>query len=320
MSSAIQESTFKRDLQEYFLTGKEPGEHSLQQFANFMVHAFDYACGLRSYISEATWTNNVRMCWRAKTLRSVKNKIQNIGRPLNWWEMCDLAGLRLVTTPEDLETVKDSLMHLLEERDVDYRFLDYVHKPKQSGYRAYHFRITLDDYPIEIQLKDMNMDAWSQFVECLDFYRGEDYKHDEEACGHTYAPLMEWLVDKKEPTPGFKKVYDASYKWLTAIMNAKTDLETVYYQADAEYMLTQIIHGQQFNYMYSNDDDVCASYILALDATQLDVPDLLMCSGSKGRRVSHLYFTASFAKWSTVTTALDPIGNLLDPISSLFKC
>lgn len=316
----IQESKFKHNVQEYFLTGKELDEYDLQKFANFMVHAFDYVSGLRSYISEADWTSNVRMCWRAKTLRSIKNKILNIGRPLNWWEMCDLVGLRLVTTPEDLEIVKPRLMHLLDEKGVEYRFLDYVHEPKKSGYRAYHFRLALDEYPIEIQLKDTNMDAWSQFVECLDFYRGEDFKHNEEACGHTYAPLMEWLVDKKAPITRIKGIYEGSYKWLTALMNAKTDLETIYYQSDAEYLLSNIIKGQQFNYMYSNDDDVCASYILALDATQLDVPDLLMCSGSKGRRVSHLYFSESFGKWSTVTKALDPIGNLLDPISSLFKC
>lgn len=321
MGSEIQKSKFKHNVQEYFLEGKELDEYDLQKFANFMVHAFDHVCWLRSVISEADWACNVRMCWRAKTLRSIKNKIQNIGRPLNWWEMCDIAGLRLVTTPEDLETVKTRLMHFLDTEEIEYRFIDYVHTPKQSGYRAYHFRLVLDEeFPVEIQLKDMNMDAWSQFVECLDFYRGEDYKHNEEACGQTYAPLMEWLVDKKEPTWQFKKIYESSYKWLTALMNAKTDLETIYYQSDAEYMLTQIIHGQQFNYMYSNDDDLCASYIMALDATQLDAPDLLMCSGSKGRRVFNLYFMESFAKWSTVTNALDPIGNLLDPISSLFKC
>lgn len=318
MSSEIQESKFRHEVQQYFLTGKELEEGDIQKFVNFMVHAFDHVCTLRSFISEADWATNVRMCWRAKTLRSVKNKILNIGRKLNWWEMCDLAGLRLVTTPEDLESVKNRLMHLLDTKKTEYRFLDYVHKPKKSGYRAYHFRLYLDEYPIEIQLKDTNMDAWSQFVECLDFYRGEDMKHNEEACGHTYAPLMEWLVDKKEPTNQFKKIYDSSYKWLTAGMNAETDLESIYYQSDAEYLISNIINGQQFNYMYSNDDDVVASYILAMDATQLDAADLLLCSGSKGRRVAHLYFMTSFGKWSTITRALDPIGNLLDPISALF--
>lgn len=56
------------------------------------------------------------------------------------------------------------------------RTLDYIAKPKASGYRAIHHVVRRDGRLIEVQLRTVRQDAWANQVEEDGRFRGVDFK------------------------------------------------------------------------------------------------------------------------------------------------
>jgi putative GTP pyrophosphokinase len=78
-------------------------------------------------------------------------------------QMADIAGLR-VRFPERQSEV-DSLCERIRDRWQTPKFIDYVSKPKPTGYRAIHVLVETEDRIVEIQLRSASQNRWADQVE-----------------------------------------------------------------------------------------------------------------------------------------------------------
>jgi len=109
---------------------------------------------------------------RLKEPRSIFDKMQRLGIPLTLEGMqcglSDIAGVRVICNYiDDAEKIAELL---LRQDDVQLvKKSDYIHTPKESGYRSLHLVVSVPVYlaesteriPVEIQIRTIAMDCWA---------------------------------------------------------------------------------------------------------------------------------------------------------------
>lgn len=106
---------------------------------------------------------------RIKTFDSAYNKLLKKGKKTTkeeFMSLTDLAGLRIVVNYKDyIEKI-----HELIEKQPGIEItevIDYVNKPKDSGYRALHLVVMFTNHgsqtPVEIQIRSPLEDLWAEY-------------------------------------------------------------------------------------------------------------------------------------------------------------
>ncbi len=117
---------------------------------------------------------------RLKEPRSIFHKMERLGVPATIEEMkralTDIAGVRVICNYiSDTETVAELL---LKQDDVMLlRKSDYIHHPKESGYRSLHLVVSVPVYlsertervPVEVQIRTIAMDCWASLEHHLSY-------------------------------------------------------------------------------------------------------------------------------------------------------
>ena len=117
---------------------------------------------------------------RLKEPRSIFRKMERLGIPATLTEMTknltDIAGVRVICNYiSDTEKIAELL---LKQDDVELiRKSDYIHKPKESGYRSLHLVVSMPVYlsartervPVEVQIRTIAMDCWASLEHHLSY-------------------------------------------------------------------------------------------------------------------------------------------------------
>lgn len=110
-------------------------------------------------------------------------------------QMHDLAGCRVVLgSAADVEAVKNRFLSNSHTRNgTDDRIIDYVKRPRTSGYRAVHLRTVYRDRRVEVQLRTPGQHRWAVDVERLGGVSGHDLKS-----GRGPQSVLDWLCKLAE--------------------------------------------------------------------------------------------------------------------------
>lgn len=84
-------------------------------------------------------------------------------RSMRLTQMADIAGLR-VRFSQDAPEVR----HLCQRMETQWptaKLIDYVARPKPTGYRALHVLVEMDGRVVEVQLRTANQNRWADEVE-----------------------------------------------------------------------------------------------------------------------------------------------------------
>lgn len=109
---------------------------------------------------------------RLKSPESIITKMEKKGYELNYKELIenihDVAGVRVVCPlKDDIYKMKEIISNIDEIKVIEE--VDYVSKPKKSGYRSYHmicsvpveYKDNLLYVNVEVQIRTMAMDFWA---------------------------------------------------------------------------------------------------------------------------------------------------------------
>lgn len=116
----------------------------------------------------------VLVAQRLKRVPTVVDKLVRFPE-MKLTQMTDIGGAR--TTVPDLGAVAQ-LRSQLEEvwAEAIHEVRDYIASPRESGYRAVHFRLRRKGVRIEVQVRTTLQDRWANRVENLGNADGIDYK------------------------------------------------------------------------------------------------------------------------------------------------
>jgi putative GTP pyrophosphokinase len=110
----------------------------------------------------AELTTEAKLTGRPKRTDAIVSKlVRHHGMRLT--QMADIAGLR-VRFPEK-ESEVEGLCRRIEAQWPTAKFIDYVAKPKPTGYRAVHVLIETEDRIVEVQLRTASQNRWADEVE-----------------------------------------------------------------------------------------------------------------------------------------------------------
>lgn len=157
--------------------------------------ALKYRCALREIETKFATLNDEyksvhshnpieHMKSRIKTPESILEKLQRKGLPVTSEgaeQLTDIAGIRVVCS--FLSDVYDIANSITSQKDITVlRRSDYIKNPKPHGYRSLHiivsvpvfFSSTVENVPVEIQLRTVSMDTWASLEHKLRYkYNGE---------------------------------------------------------------------------------------------------------------------------------------------------
>lgn len=113
---------------------------------------------------------------RLKRLPTIIDKLSRLPKT-DLSRMYDIGGCRAVMT--DLGRL-DRLRAQVEDAwgSSLRKEIDYIAKPRESGYRAVHLIVVEDGREVEVQLRTKSMHTWAQSVESFSNVLGENYKQD----------------------------------------------------------------------------------------------------------------------------------------------
>ena len=107
--------------------------------------------------------------FRLKRMKSILAKIRRPGKDYQIGTMDDIGGCRMVL--KDMRQVNEAVGILSERFTLKggRSVKDYIHRPRNSGYRSYHL-ITLNqgadrEYRVEVQVRTQLQHLWSTAVE-----------------------------------------------------------------------------------------------------------------------------------------------------------
>ncbi len=122
---------------------------------------------------------------RLKSPESIEEKLRRLGCPLTAesieQNLEDVAGVRVITSfPSDIFVLSEAL-----KKQDDVRVLkvkDYVHTPKESGYRSLHLVIEIPIFlkeqkrrmRVEIQFRSIAMDWWASVEHKIRYKKSVD--------------------------------------------------------------------------------------------------------------------------------------------------
>lgn len=108
--------------------------------------------------------------------------------------MHDIAGCRTVVgNLEDMRAIRDIIFSKWEAREIDY-----VSKPRQSGYRAIHAIVSHQGKPVEIQIRTKVMHDWAEMVEAFSREFDENFKQDGETVVQQYMLALSEIMSATE--------------------------------------------------------------------------------------------------------------------------
>lgn len=123
-------------------------------------------------VVETTLRGNLslRPTSRLKTVKPIIEKLVRERTRLNTME--DIAGARIVITQQD------DLVRQIQGSFDSTRVRDRRADPSH-GYRAVHVIVTIDDFPVEVQVRTVLQDLWAEGLEALADRWGRQIRYDE---------------------------------------------------------------------------------------------------------------------------------------------
>jgi len=150
---------------------------------------------------------------RLKEPQSIFAKMKRLELPLTLENMksglSDIAGVRVICNYlTDVELLADLL---LRQDDVELiRRTDYIHHPKESGYRSLHLVVTVPVFlaettervEVEIQIRTIAMDCWASLEHHLGYKAAgvlpQDLRYRLKICAMTIAEVDEEMQAIKD--------------------------------------------------------------------------------------------------------------------------
>lgn len=135
--------------------------------------------GLQSCVTTEGYVvgGDTRITQRLKRRATVWDKLRR-EPTMKLSRMQDIGGCRAVLPSlEAIERVRDRFtVNSLRRNGNEDRVIDYVHDPRESGYRAVHIHTRYRGRRVEVQLRTPWQHRWARLVEDLTSRTGIDYK------------------------------------------------------------------------------------------------------------------------------------------------
>lgn len=144
---------------------------------------------------------------RIKTPKSIINKMKNKKYELTYKSLIDnindIAGIRVICPLKS--DIYDILKMIKKMKNIKIiKAKDYLRKPKESGYSAYHIIVEtpvningeLKPIKVEIQLRTMAMDFWATNEHKMKYKTSKKLSKLDSAKLTIYAKILNFLDDK----------------------------------------------------------------------------------------------------------------------------
>lgn len=115
---------------------------------------------------------------RLKSIQSITEKLRRKGKPVTMpsavANLTDIAGIRVICSyVKDVYTVAELLTGQDDVRLI--RMRDYIHEPKDNGYRSLHLIVEIPVFlqegrvfvPVEVQIRTIAMDFWASLEHAM---------------------------------------------------------------------------------------------------------------------------------------------------------
>lgn len=146
---------------------------------------------------------DAELSYRIKRWQAILDKLtRDVDGVDDLSRMRDIGGCRVVLSG------REEIYQLLEVLRVrwgtglanprDYQEIDYIQKPRSSGYRAIHVIVKREGYSIEVQLRDIGLHAWADDVEALSVATRVNYKKDGDSVVQTFMKLESRAMQLQE--------------------------------------------------------------------------------------------------------------------------
>lgn len=150
---------------------------------------------LRSYVRTLGLDGEVIQ--RLKRTPTIIQKLTERETRLNLLTMRDIGGCRVVLTTTDIDQLYELAAHI-EKRNPGAKLIDYIERPRASGYRALHLEIVRNGRRIEIQLRTTQMHQWAETAEALSSALRENFKSDGKTTVHQLLQAQSRLIQADE--------------------------------------------------------------------------------------------------------------------------
>lgn len=167
-----------------------------------------------------------RITSRPKTVGTIVEKLSR-GEGTSLSRMEDIGGCRLVVESiHDLRRIIEATENGVADHVVR-RDRDYLDKPRQSGYTAFHRTVVecTSGLPIEIQLRTQRMHDWAEHVERLSRALRVNYKIDGTHPVQEFMKTQSYWVRHKELEETLPAEYSATLAKQIKIVNSLLDAE-----------------------------------------------------------------------------------------------
>ena len=144
---------------------------------------------------------------RLKSPESIITKMEKKGYELNYKELIenihDVAGVRVVCPlKDDIYKMKEIISNIDEIKVIEE--VDYVSKPKKSGYRSYHmicsvpveYKDNLLYVNVEVQIRTMAMDFWASLEHKMKYKTENEISKKESKDLVSYAKIINKIDNK----------------------------------------------------------------------------------------------------------------------------
>ncbi len=138
--------------------------------------------------------NNSVVVFRLKRIDTIIRKLPRVTTELH--KMHDIAGCRVIV--DSLAQINNLVEKLRNHPRIRIKDeIDYIEKPRESGYKSYHLIVVKEgfEHEVEIQIRTRNHHYWATFVEIVDHTFGIKIKEGED---HPEILRIHQLLSKSE--------------------------------------------------------------------------------------------------------------------------